>query len=222
MKQVLFYHFVTGSNGVKKVFTTAGLKPGMKLDTMYVSTSTKKPYQLSVGDRDGKIQIKSVGTTAYIVRSNVKCGAGFAHIINNVLVPMPLSSIPVSGRAGGMGCGMCLRRVVAARDCCGGGTRSGSSRRALWQQKAGQISSTSAEIHHRHCRRRRNTCSHPSAHALSSHTALLRGGDGRRWPARARRTAPRSSQQQAASAPLVPRVAAAASETPMPSVASLL
>lgn len=96
MKQVLFYHFVTGSGGVKQTFTTAGLRPGMKLDTMYVSTSTKKPYQLAVAERDGKIQIKSVGTTAYIVKSNVKCGAGYAHIINNVLVPMSLSSIPVS------------------------------------------------------------------------------------------------------------------------------
>ena len=94
MKQVLFYHFVTGTGGVKRTFTTAGLRPGMKLDTMYVSTSTKKPYQLAVGERDGKIQIKSVGTTAYIVRSNVRCGAGYAHIINNVLVPMSLSSIP--------------------------------------------------------------------------------------------------------------------------------
>ena len=92
--QVMFYHFTTGSNGVKGVFPTSKLRPGMKLDTMYISTSTKKPYQLAVADADGKLQIKSVGTSAYIVKSNIKCGAGYAHMINNVLVPMSLSSIP--------------------------------------------------------------------------------------------------------------------------------
>ena len=94
MKQVLFYHFVTGSAGTRRVFTTAALKPGMKLDTMYISTTTKKPYQLSVAAYNGKLQIRSVGTSAYIIRSNIRCGAGFAHIINNVLVPMNLQTIP--------------------------------------------------------------------------------------------------------------------------------
>jgi hypothetical protein len=31
---VLFYHFVTGSGGERKLFTTKDLKPGMKLDSM--------------------------------------------------------------------------------------------------------------------------------------------------------------------------------------------
>lgn len=42
----------------------------------------------------GKLQIKSVGTSAFIVRPNIKAGAGIVHVINNVLVPMSLSSIP--------------------------------------------------------------------------------------------------------------------------------
>jgi uncharacterized surface protein with fasciclin (FAS1) repeats len=94
MKQVLFYHFVTGSNGLRRVFSTPGLRPGMKLDTMYISTSTKKPYQLAVNAVNGKLQIRSVGTSAYIIRPNIRCGAGYAHIINNVLVPMRLDQIP--------------------------------------------------------------------------------------------------------------------------------
>ncbi|GBF89782.1 hypothetical protein Rsub_02952 [Raphidocelis subcapitata] len=95
MKQVLFYHFVTGTNGAKQVFAAADLKPGMKLDTMYVSTSTKKPYQIMVvKGEDGNTQIKSVGTTASIVKPDLHCGAGVAHIINNVLSPMTLDQIP--------------------------------------------------------------------------------------------------------------------------------
>jgi len=94
MKQVLFYHFVTGSNGVKRTFSTASLKPQMKLDTMYMSTTTKRPYQLAVSSVAGKLQIRSVGTSAYIIKPNIRCGAGYAHIINNVLVPMPLSQVP--------------------------------------------------------------------------------------------------------------------------------
>lgn len=44
---VLFYHFVTGSNGVKQVFSLGQLKPGMKLDTMYMSQGlVRKPYQV--------------------------------------------------------------------------------------------------------------------------------------------------------------------------------
>ncbi|KAI8462905.1 MAG: hypothetical protein J3K34DRAFT_445890 [Monoraphidium minutum] len=94
MKQVLFYHFVTAASGVKRTFPTAALKPGMKLDTMYISTTTKKAYQLAVADNKGKLQIKSVGTSAYIIKPNIKAGAGVAHIINNVLVPMRLDQIP--------------------------------------------------------------------------------------------------------------------------------
>jgi hypothetical protein len=94
MRQVLFYHFVTGSNGVKAVYPAAALKPGMKLDTMYISTGTKKPYQLSViAGADGRPAIKSVGTTAQIVTPNVRCGAGYAHIIDNVLAPMTMAEI---------------------------------------------------------------------------------------------------------------------------------
>jgi uncharacterized surface protein with fasciclin (FAS1) repeats len=88
MKQVLFYHFVTGSGGNKKVLTTKDLVPGMKLDTMYISSTTKKSYQLAVAEVQGKIQIKSVGTSAYIIKPNIRAGAGVAHIINNVLIPM--------------------------------------------------------------------------------------------------------------------------------------
>jgi uncharacterized surface protein with fasciclin (FAS1) repeats len=94
MKQVLFYHFVTGSGGVKRALPTSALRPGMKLDTMFISTTTKKPYKLSVGAANGKLVIKSVGTSANIIKSNIRCGAGYAHIINNVLVPMSLSQIP--------------------------------------------------------------------------------------------------------------------------------
>jgi uncharacterized surface protein with fasciclin (FAS1) repeats len=101
MKQVMYYHFVTGSNGAKKTFHTSQFAANMKLDTMYNSTITKKPYQLTVasvnpvsGTSIPKIQIKSVGTSAYIYKPNVKCGAGVAHGIDNVLVPLPLSLIP--------------------------------------------------------------------------------------------------------------------------------
>ncbi|KIZ02598.1 hypothetical protein MNEG_5360 [Monoraphidium neglectum] len=87
MKQVLFYHFVTGSGGERKLFTTKDLKPGMKLDSM-------KPYQLAVSENKGKIQIRSVGTSAYIIKPNIRAGAGVAHIINNVLIPMTINQIP--------------------------------------------------------------------------------------------------------------------------------
>jgi uncharacterized surface protein with fasciclin (FAS1) repeats len=101
MKQVMYYHFVTGSAGAKATYHTSQLKAGMKLDTMYNSTITRQPYQLTVasvtpvaGSSVPKIQIKSVGTSAYIYKPNIKCGAGVAHGIDNVLVPLPLSLIP--------------------------------------------------------------------------------------------------------------------------------
>ena len=60
----------------------------------YISTSTKKPYQLAVANVQGKLQIKSVGTSAFIMKPNIKAGAGVAHIINNVLIPMNMNQIP--------------------------------------------------------------------------------------------------------------------------------
>lgn len=97
MRQVMYYHFVTGTNGTKQTFHSTQLTPNLKLDTMYVSPTTKKPYQLVVASVTGagaaaKILIKSVGTSAYIVRPNVKCGAGVAHVINNVLSPMSMAT----------------------------------------------------------------------------------------------------------------------------------
>ncbi|GBF97278.1 hypothetical protein Rsub_09969 [Raphidocelis subcapitata] len=94
MKQVMYYHFVTGSNGAKAVYHSTMLTNGMKLDTMFASPLTKKPYQLTVAVNGTRIQVKSVGTTATVYRPNVKCGAGVAHGIDTVLVPMPLSLIP--------------------------------------------------------------------------------------------------------------------------------
>jgi uncharacterized surface protein with fasciclin (FAS1) repeats len=91
MKQVMYYHFVTGSNGVKQTFHTSELKVGTKLDTMYISTVTRRPYQLSVAATSPKIVIKSVGTSAYIYQPNMQCGAGVAHGIDNLLVPMSLT-----------------------------------------------------------------------------------------------------------------------------------
>ncbi|GBF89346.1 hypothetical protein Rsub_02224 [Raphidocelis subcapitata] len=94
MRQVMYYHFATGSNGAKAVYHSTALKDGMKLDTMYISTLTKKPYQLTVAVNGTATQIRAVGTTAAVTTPNVKCGAGVAHGIDNVLVPLPLSLIP--------------------------------------------------------------------------------------------------------------------------------
>lgn len=45
----------------------------MKLDTMYISTTTKKPYQLAVAAVTGSnVLIKSVGTSAYTFMPNIK------------------------------------------------------------------------------------------------------------------------------------------------------
>ncbi|KAI8462910.1 MAG: hypothetical protein J3K34DRAFT_163369 [Monoraphidium minutum] len=94
MRQIMFYHFVTGSAGTKGAFPTWALKPGMKLDTMYTSAITKAPYQLSVSAVTGsKVLIKSVGTSAYTFLPNIKCGAGVAHGIDNMLLPMSLTTI---------------------------------------------------------------------------------------------------------------------------------
>ncbi|KAI8462909.1 MAG: hypothetical protein J3K34DRAFT_163367 [Monoraphidium minutum] len=94
MRQIMFYHFVTGSAGTKGAFPTWALKPGMKLDTMYTSATTKAPYQLSVSAVTGsKVLIKSVGTSAYTFLPNIKCGAGVAHGIDNMLLPMSLTTI---------------------------------------------------------------------------------------------------------------------------------
>ena len=51
----------------------------------YVSTTTKKPYQLLVAaGPDGQSVIKSVGTTARITKPNVRCGASWVHVIDEV------------------------------------------------------------------------------------------------------------------------------------------
>jgi uncharacterized surface protein with fasciclin (FAS1) repeats len=60
----------------------------------YISSTTRKPYQLAVSENKGKIQIRSVGTSAYIIKPNIRAGAGVAHIINNVLIPMTINQIP--------------------------------------------------------------------------------------------------------------------------------
>ncbi|KIZ01870.1 hypothetical protein MNEG_6087 [Monoraphidium neglectum] len=94
MKQVMYYHFVTGSNGAKAVYPTWSLKAGTTLDTMYMSSTTKKHYQLFVGSAVGtKVLIKSAGTSAYTYMPNIKCGAGVAHGIDNLLLPMALTTI---------------------------------------------------------------------------------------------------------------------------------
>ncbi|KIZ02599.1 hypothetical protein MNEG_5361 [Monoraphidium neglectum] len=70
------------------------MKAGMLLDTMYMSATTKKAYQLSVGAVVGtKALIKSVGTSAYTYMPNIQCGAGIAHGIDNVLLPMSMTTV---------------------------------------------------------------------------------------------------------------------------------
>lgn len=99
MKQVLYYHFVTGPSGVKAVMHTSKMVPGMKLDTMYLSPLSRKPFQLTVTlaanttAPNPVVQVKSIGTTANVFRPNIRCGAGVAHGIDNVLVPAPLSIV---------------------------------------------------------------------------------------------------------------------------------
>jgi hypothetical protein len=92
MRQVIFYHFVTGTPGTGKgTFTTADLKPGMQLATMLVSPVTRQPYLLSVAASavgPAKLAIKAVGSAANVVRPNLKCGAGVAHGIDNLLLPV--------------------------------------------------------------------------------------------------------------------------------------
>jgi hypothetical protein len=58
---VLLYHFVTGPTGVRKVLPTSALQAGQRLDTMYQSSTTRKPYQLAVNAVNGKLQVGSRG-----------------------------------------------------------------------------------------------------------------------------------------------------------------
>lgn len=103
----MYYHFITGPAGSKAVMHTSALAPGMKLDTMYTSSITKRPFQLTVlsatnltSSVNPKVQIKSVGTTANVFRPNIKCGAGVAHMIDGLMVPVPMSLVAaaVKGR----------------------------------------------------------------------------------------------------------------------------
>jgi hypothetical protein len=73
MKQIMYYHFATGSGAVKGVYPTWSMKAGLKLNTMFVSATTKAPYQLSVTSVVGtKALLASVGTSAYTVQPNIK------------------------------------------------------------------------------------------------------------------------------------------------------
>lgn len=110
----MYYHFVTGAGGVKRVLAASDLAAGMKLDTMYTSPVTKRPAQLTVvaaasggGGAAGtgadagaapRVQIKSVGTTASVVLPDVRCGAGVAHMIDSPLVPVPMSFVAAALR----------------------------------------------------------------------------------------------------------------------------
>lgn len=100
MKQVLYYHFVTGpAGGPFAVMHTGKLVAGQKLDTMFLAPATRKPFQLTVTVAANattaapRVQVKSVGTTANVFRPNIKCGAGVAHGIDAVLVPAPLALV---------------------------------------------------------------------------------------------------------------------------------
>lgn len=101
----MYYHFVTGPAGAKKVLHTSDITAGMKLDTMYTSSITKRPFQLTVASASNtasaaraQVQIKSVGTTANVFRPNIKCGAGVAHMIDNLMVPVPMSLVAAAMR----------------------------------------------------------------------------------------------------------------------------
>ena len=98
MKNVIYYHMVSGSGAAKATYHTSQLKAGMALDSLYLSPLTKQSYQLSIASVTGgpaapQIQIKSIGTSAYIYKPNIKCGAGVAHGIDNVLVPMNMALV---------------------------------------------------------------------------------------------------------------------------------
>ena len=98
MRSVMYYHMVSGSGAAKATYHTSQLKAGMALDSLYLSPLTKQSYQLSIASVTGgpaapQIQIKSIGTSAYIYKPNIKCGAGVAHGIDNVLVPMNMALV---------------------------------------------------------------------------------------------------------------------------------
>ncbi len=101
----MYYHFVTGPAGSKQVLHTSDLSAGMKLDTMYTSSITKRPFQLTVTSASNtasatraQVAIKSVGTSANVFRPNIKCGAGIAHMLDNLMVPVPMSFVSAALR----------------------------------------------------------------------------------------------------------------------------
>lgn len=98
LRNVMYYHMVSGADGTPGTFNIGKLRPGMSLDTMYLSPLTKKAYQLSVTSVTGDaaapvVQLKSIGTSALVNKPDIKCGAGVAHGIDNVFVPMSMSVV---------------------------------------------------------------------------------------------------------------------------------
>eukprot|EP00877_Chromochloris_zofingiensis_P011065 jgi/Chrzof1/6211/Cz17g15200.t1 len=77
LKPVVYYHMAKG------VFKTTDLKVNKVLNTLNQDGKTLKV----IGNSNGKVTIKSVGTTAKIVKPNIWCGKGVAHGIDNVLLP---------------------------------------------------------------------------------------------------------------------------------------
>jgi len=94
MRQVMFYHFVTGSAGTKAVYLAAALRPGMKLSTMLVSPVTRQPYALTMTPSTVgpvKLAIKATGSSANILTPDQKCGnGGVAHGVDAVLLPVSI------------------------------------------------------------------------------------------------------------------------------------
>lgn len=93
MQQVLYYHIVTGAaGGPKAPLPASKLAAGAKLNTML--SSPAGPYTLAVvAPRAGsgaKAAVKAIGSTANVVRPDMRCGAGIAHGIDGLLLPVRL------------------------------------------------------------------------------------------------------------------------------------
>lgn len=92
---MFYYHLATGTPaGPKNVaLPISSLKPGTKLATMLTSPTTRQAYTLTVASSTAspvKLAVVSVGSVANIVRPDIKAGAGVAHGIDNILLPIKL------------------------------------------------------------------------------------------------------------------------------------
>lgn len=94
MQQVIYHHIATGAaGGAKAALPSWQLKPGMRLNTML--SSSKGPYTLEVAAAPAsaspvKLAVKAAGSSANVVRADQKCGQGYAHQLDNVLLPFKL------------------------------------------------------------------------------------------------------------------------------------